>query len=46
MTYGRLVEKCLNCNFGVATNLEDAELQRAVIVHAMNELNVCLKQYE
>jgi hypothetical protein len=23
MTYGRLVEKCLNCNFGVATELND-----------------------
>lgn len=46
MTYGRLVEKCLNCNFGVATKLDDAELQSAVVVHVVNELDVCLEQYK
>jgi hypothetical protein len=45
MTYGRLVEKCLNCNFGVATKLEDVELQGAVLVHVVRELEVCLKQW-
>jgi hypothetical protein len=45
MTYGRLVERCLNCNFGVATKLEDVELQSAVLVHVVNELDTCLKQW-
>jgi hypothetical protein len=45
MTYGRLVEKCLNCNFGVATKLNDAELQSAVLIHVVNQLDVCLEQY-
>ena len=46
MTYRRLVEKCLNCNFGVATKLEDVELQSAVLVHVVNQLDVCLEQYK
>jgi hypothetical protein len=45
MTYGRLVEKCLNCNFGVATRLADTELQSAVLVHVVNQLDICLEQY-
>lgn len=45
MTYGRLVEKCLNCNFGVATRLTDMELQSAVVVHVVNQLDICLEQY-
>jgi hypothetical protein len=45
MTYRRLVEKCLNCNFGVTTELEDVELQSAVLVHVVNELDTCLKQW-
>lgn len=45
MTYGRLVEKCLNCNFGVATKLNDAELQSAVLIQVVNQLDVCLEQY-
>jgi hypothetical protein len=45
MTYGRLVEKCLNCNFGVATKLGDAELQSAVLIHVVNQLDICLEQY-
>jgi hypothetical protein len=45
MTYGRLVEKCLNCNFGVATKLNDAELQSAVLIHVVNQLDVCLEQH-
>lgn len=44
-TYGRLVEKCLNCNFGVATKLDDIELQSAVVVQVVNQLDVCLEQY-
>lgn len=45
MTYRRLVEKCLNCNFGVTTELEDMELQNAVFIHVVNELDTCLKQW-
>lgn len=45
MTYGRLVEKCLNCNFGVPTKLNNTELQKAVLIHVVNELDVCLDQY-
>jgi len=45
MTYGRLVEKCLNCNFGVATKLDDTELQGAVVVQVVNQLDICLEQY-
>lgn len=45
MTYGRLVEKCLNCNFGVATKLDDTELQGAVVVQIVNQLDICLEQY-
>lgn len=44
-TYGRLVEKCLNCNFGVATKLKEVELQSAVLIHVVNQLDVCLDQY-
>lgn len=44
-TYGRIVEKCLNCNFGVATKLDDIELQNAVVVHVVNQLEVCLNQW-
>jgi hypothetical protein len=45
MTYGRLVEKCLNCNFGVATKLDDTELQAAVVVQVVNQLDICLEQH-
>jgi hypothetical protein len=45
-TYGRVVEKCLNCNFGVATNLDDVELQSAVLIHVVNQLDVCLNQWK
>lgn len=45
MTYGRLVEKCLNCNFGVATNLADTELQGAVLTNVVNQLDICIEQY-
>jgi hypothetical protein len=43
--YGRLVEKCLNCNFGVATKLDDTELQGAVVVHVVNQLDICLEKF-
>jgi hypothetical protein len=46
MTYGRLVEKCLNCNFGVMTGLDDIQLQSAVVINVVNELDTCVKQYE
>lgn len=45
-TYGDLVEKCLRCNFGVATTLDKAELQSAVLVHVVNQLDVCLEKYK
>jgi hypothetical protein len=44
-TYGRLVEKCLICNFGVATKLDNTELQSAVVVQVVNQLDICLEQY-
>lgn len=44
-TYRSIVEKCLNCNFGVATKLNDVELQSAVLVHVVNQLDVCLDQW-
>lgn len=45
VTYAAIVEKCLNCNFGVATKLKEAELQSAVLVHVVHQLDVCLDQY-
>jgi len=44
-TYGRLVEKCLNCNSGVATKLEGRKLRSVVIVQVVNQLDVCFEQY-
>jgi ribosomal protein L37E len=43
ITYGRLVEKCLNCNFGMATKLNNTELQSAILIHIINQLDVCLE---
>jgi hypothetical protein len=45
MRYGRLVEKCLTCNFGVGFELESPELQSAVVSDVVNELDECLKGY-
>lgn len=45
VTYAEIVEKCLNCNFGVATKLKETELQSAVLVHVVHQLDVCLDQY-
>jgi hypothetical protein len=45
MTYGRIVEKCLGCNFGVTTKLRDPELQAAVVNHVVSQLDICLEQY-
>ena len=45
MTYGRVVEKCLNWNFGVATKLKEVELQSAVVAHVVHQLDICLEQY-
>jgi hypothetical protein len=44
-TYGELVEKCLNCNFGVGTELGSAELQSAIVVGVVDELDKCLKAH-
>jgi len=46
MTYRRLVEKCLDCNFGVAYKLDETELQGAVVVQVVNQLDICLEQYK
>jgi hypothetical protein len=43
--YGRLVKKCLTCDFGAGTELESPELQSAVVVNVVNELDQCLKTY-
>jgi hypothetical protein len=43
-TYRRVAEKCLNCNFGLVTNLNNAKLQKAVLVQVLKELGVCLEQ--
>lgn len=43
--YGRLVEKCLTCNFGVGFELESPELQSAVVTDVLNELDECLNAY-
>jgi hypothetical protein len=43
MTYGVLVEKCLNCNFD--SKLNTPELQGAVVAQVVNQLDICLGQY-
>lgn len=43
--YAQIVQKCLDCNFGVATKLKEVELQSAVLVHVVHQLDVCLEQY-
>jgi hypothetical protein len=44
--YGKLVQRCLACNFGVGTELEAPELQSAVVVNVVNELDECLKLFD
>ncbi|RFU32259.1 hypothetical protein B7463_g4073, partial [Scytalidium lignicola] len=46
MTYSRLVQKCLDCNFGVATELEDIELQNAIMEDVVKQLESCMDQYK
>ena len=41
--YGRLVRKCLDCDFGVGSDLSSAELQGAVILHLVYALDHCLQ---
>lgn len=43
MRYQTIVERCWWCNFGQTRKLEDAELQRAVFIQVVNELDECLK---
>jgi hypothetical protein len=43
--YGRLVKKCLTCDFGVGNELESSELKSAVVVNIVKELDECLKTY-
>lgn len=42
VTYGRLVKKCLDCDFGVGDDLESVELQNAIVVGIVNELDRCI----
>ena len=42
VTYGRLVKKCLDCDFGVGDDLESVELQNAVVLGIVNELDRCI----
>lgn len=40
--YGKLVRKCLNCDFGVGDELSSSELQGAVMGDVVHELDGCL----
>jgi hypothetical protein len=44
--YGKLVQRCLACNFGVGTELDSPDLQSAVVVNVVNELDECLKIFD
>lgn len=41
--YGKLVKKCLDCDFGVGDDLKSAELQLAVVRDVVHELDKCIK---
>ncbi|KAH7409115.1 hypothetical protein BKA64DRAFT_664177 [Cadophora sp. MPI-SDFR-AT-0126] len=41
--YGRLVKKCLECDFGVGDNLQTVELQHAIVKGVLEELELCIK---
>ena len=41
--YGKLVKKCLDCNFGVSGDLDSVELQNAIVVGTVNELDKCIE---
>jgi hypothetical protein len=36
--YGRIVKKCLDCDFGVGDDLSSVELQHAIVIDIVNEL--------
>jgi hypothetical protein len=44
--YGRIVKRCLICDFGAGDNLDSIELQSAIVVHVVHELERCLKEEE
>ena len=44
--YGKLVQRCLACNFGVGTELEAPELFSAILVNVVNELDECLRMFD
>lgn len=44
--YGKLVQRCLACNFGVGTELEAEDLQSAVVANVFNELDECLRIFD
>ncbi|CZR66195.1 uncharacterized protein PAC_16096 [Phialocephala subalpina] len=41
--YGRLAKKCLECDFGVGDDLNSMELQAAIVMDVVNELDRCIK---
>jgi hypothetical protein len=41
-TYGKLVKKCLDCDFGVGDDLDSVELQNAIVLGVVNELDRCI----
>jgi hypothetical protein len=44
LRYGKLVKKCLDCDFGVGNDdLDSADLQTAIVVGIVNELDKCIE---
>lgn len=41
--YGRLAKKCLDCDFGVGDDLNSMELQTAIVIDIVNELDRCIR---
>lgn len=41
--YGRIAKKCLDCDFGVGEDLGSMELQFALVVNIVDELDGCVK---
>jgi hypothetical protein len=44
--YGRIVKRCLICDFGAGNSLDSIELQNAVVIHVVYELDRCLREEE
>jgi hypothetical protein len=43
MRYGKIIQRCLRCDFGFGEDLESVELQKAVVSLVVDELELCLK---